>query len=68
MAGALTILIVVTAFFVAGGFSAIGFLAMLALRRRARSARPWLGKTNARGRWQRAAGQRANTPTEGRPS
>lgn len=51
MAGALTILIVGAAFFVAGGFSAVGFLAMLGLRWQARSTRSWLGKTNSRGRW-----------------
>ena len=51
MAGALTILIVVAAFFVAGGLSAAGFLAVLALRRGARATRSWLGKTNPRGRW-----------------
>jgi hypothetical protein len=52
MAGALTILIVIVAFFVAGGLSAAGFLATLTLwRARRQQTRPWLGKTSPQNRW-----------------
>lgn len=52
MAGALTILIIIAVFFVAGGLSAAGFLATVALwRARRQQTRPWLGKSDPRNRW-----------------
>jgi hypothetical protein len=52
MAGALTILIIIAVFFVAGGLSAAGFFATLTLwRARRQQTRPWLGDANPRKRW-----------------
>jgi NhaP-type Na+/H+ or K+/H+ antiporter len=52
MAGALTIVVVIALFFVAGGLSAAGILATVALwRARRQQTRPWLGKASSRNRW-----------------